>query len=205
MTSSSINLIQKKRFIREKEILANSPLHYTTAYSDDDNPLIWYCLIVGQKDTPYYGGHYIYKIAHSKNYPAEPPDYYFLTPSGRYEIEKKICLTNSSYHKEQWSSTWNINTILVSFYSIFLDNNVEGISHRHDPPEICKKYASESIQYNLKYHNAIYSKFNFTNLFDDVPKNDICVGVPNESATISISADNTEKKNKTKSKNIKTK
>ena len=129
------SIIQQKRFTNEKVLLAKEPLHYTTAYPDKENPLIWHCLIIGQKGTPYYGGQYIYKVHHSPKYPAEPPDYYFLTPSGRYEIDKKICLTNSSYHKGEWSSTWNIKTILISFYSIFLDDKEHGISHRHDSPE----------------------------------------------------------------------
>jgi len=162
-------IIQQKRFTNEKTLLAKEPLHYTTAYPDKDNSLIWYCLIIGQKGTPYYGGHYIYKVVHSPKYPAEPPDYYFLTPSGRYEVDKKICLTNSSYHKGEWSSTWNIKTILISFYSIFLDEKEHGISHRHDSPEICKDLAKKSIEYNKKHHAEIYNKFDFTHLSDDAP------------------------------------
>lgn len=171
------SIIQQKRFTNEKSLLAKEPLHYTTAYPDKENPLIWYCLIVGQKGTPYYGGQYIYKIHHSPKYPAEPPDYYFLTPSGRYEVNKKICLTNSSYHKGEWSSTWNIKTILISFYSIFLDDKEHGISH------ICpdekktlamlieerKQFAKEAIKYNNKHHSDIYSKFDLTHLLDDAP------------------------------------
>lgn len=162
------SIIQQKRFTNEKTLLAKEPLHYTTAYPDSTNPLIWHCLIIGQKGTPYHGGHYIYKVHHSPKYPAEPPDYYFLTPSGRYQINQKICLTNSGYHKDEWSSTWNIKTILISFYSIFLDDKVSGISHIHDSPQICKDYASKSIDYNKKHHNDIYSKFDFSHLSDDV-------------------------------------
>jgi ubiquitin-protein ligase len=162
------SIIQQKRFTNEKVLLAKEPLHYTTAYPDTTNPLIWHCLIIGQKGTPYHGGHYIYKVHHSPKYPAEPPDYYFLTPSGRYQVNQKICLTNSGYHKDEWSSTWNIKTILISFYSIFLDDKVSGISHIHDSPQICKDYASKSIDYNKKHHNDIYSKFDFTHLSDDV-------------------------------------
>jgi ubiquitin-protein ligase len=172
------SIIQQKRFTNEKALLAKEPLHYTTAYPDKENPLIWHCLIIGQKDTPYYGGQYIYKVHHSPKYPAEPPDYYFLTPSGRYEIDKKICLTNSSYHKGEWSSTWNIKTILISFYSIFLDEKEHGISHRHDPPEQCKKYATESIAYNKKHHEDIYSKFDFSHLADDAPNIKPAISIP---------------------------
>ena len=162
-------IIQQKRFTNEKVLLAKEPLHYTTAYPDKTNPLVWYCLIIGQKGTPYHEGHYVYKVVHSPKYPAEPPDYYFLTPSGRYEVEKKICLTNSSYHKGEWSSTWNIKTILISFYSIFLDNKEGGISHIHESPAKCMELAKTSIEYNKKHWNEIYSGFDFTYLSDDAP------------------------------------
>jgi ubiquitin-conjugating enzyme E2 J2 len=165
-------IIQQKRFTNEKALLAREPLHYTTAYPDKTNPLIWYCLIIGQKGTPYYGGQYIFKVVHSPKYPAEPPDYYFLTPSGRYEVEKKICLTNSSYHKGEWSSTWNIKTILISFYSIFLDNKEHGISHITNErwsAKVCEKLASESIAYNKKHWASILDGFDFTHLKDDAP------------------------------------
>ena len=175
------SIIQQKRFTNEKTLLAKEPLHYTTAYPDKENPLIWYCLIVGQKDTPYHGGQYIYKVHHSPKYPAEPPDYYFLTPNGRYEVGKKICLTNSSYHKGEWSSTWNIKTILISFYSIFLDDNEHGISHIVPDSKKTlamltqerKQFAKDANEYNKKHHSDIYSKFDLSHLSDDAPNTPI--------------------------------
>jgi ubiquitin-protein ligase len=173
----AISGIQHKRFDIEKKLLAKEPLHYTTAYPDKGNPLIWYCLIVGQKGTPYHGGHYIYKIVHSPKYPAEPPDYYFLTPCGRYSVEKKICLTNSSYHKGEWSSSWNIKTILISFYSVFLDDKEHGISHivpsEENTLEMLNNQrialAKKSIEYNNTHWKTIYSGFDTSHLFDDTP------------------------------------
>jgi ubiquitin-protein ligase len=170
-------IIQKKRMINEEKLLKTDPLHYTTAFPDKENPLIWYCIIIGQKGTPYYGGHYIYKVVHSPLYPAEPPDYYFLTPSGRYDIEKKICLSNSSYHKGEWKSTWNIKSILIAFYSVFLDDKERGISHIVPDGtrtitslnQERKILASTSIEYNKTHLASIYNNFDFTHLADDVP------------------------------------
>ena len=122
------SIIQKKRLANEVKLLSREPLHYCSAYPDESNHLIWYFLLKGQKGTNYHtgqeggGGEYIGKIVHSPKYPAEPPDYYMLTPSGRYNVGSKICLTNSSYHKGDWSSTWNIQSILIAFYSIWLDD-----------------------------------------------------------------------------------
>lgn len=162
------NLIQKKRFNNEKKLLENAPLGYITAYPKEDNPLIWYILVVGQKGSHYEGGHFIGEIHHSPKYPAEPPDYIMRTPNGRYEIDKKICLSNSGYHKGEWSSTWNIHTILIAFYSIWLDDKEHGISHITRSKEERLKYARESIDFNMKKYSAIYTKFNFDSLSFDV-------------------------------------
>lgn len=161
-------IIQKKRLTNEIKLLNKEPLHYCTAYPDETNPLIWYFIIKGQKDTDYDKGEYIGKIVHSPKYPAEPPDYYMLTPSGRYKIGTKICLSNSSYHKGEWSSTWNIKSILIAFYSIWLDDKEYGISHIKDSKENRLKMAEESIEYNLKNNKQIYDKFNFDHLKYDL-------------------------------------
>lgn len=162
-------IIQKKRLAKEAELLKTQPLHYCTAYPDETNPLIWYFLIMGQKGTDYHRGEYIGKIVHSPKYPAEPPNYYMLTPSGRYNIGSKICLTNSSYHKDGWSATWNILSILIAFYSIWLDDKEHGISHITDTPANRRRMASESVEYNKRNNTAIYAKFDRTYLKDDAP------------------------------------
>ena len=163
------SIIQKKRLVNEVKLLNQQPLHYCTAYPDESNPLIWYFLIIGQKETDYHKGEYIGKIVHSPKYPAEPPDYFMLTPSGRYNIGSKICLTNSSYHKGDWSSTWNILSILIAFYSIWLDDKEHGISHITDSPVNRKRMAVESVEYNNKNNPEIYAKFDRTNLNDETP------------------------------------
>jgi ubiquitin-conjugating enzyme E2 J2 len=163
------SIIQKKRLTNEVKLLYEQPLHYCTARPDESNPLIWYFLIIGQKGTDYHGGEYIGRIVHSPKYPAEPPDYYMLTPSGRYNVGSKICLTNSSYHKGDWSSTWNILSILIAFYSIWLDDKESGISHIKDTPTNRKRMAMESIEYNNKNNKEIYEKFDRTHLKDDDP------------------------------------
>jgi ubiquitin-conjugating enzyme E2 J2 len=177
------SIIQKKRFANEVKIISQQPSHYYTAYPDESNPLIWYFLLKGQRGTDYHtgeknsegkyvggeGGEYIGKIVHSPKYPAEPPDYYMLTPSGRFNVGSKICLTNSSYHKGDWSSTWNILSILIAFYSIWLDDKEHGISHIIDTPANRRKMAAESIAYNKKNNAEIYAKFDHTHLKDDTP------------------------------------
>ena len=191
-TETVANLIQKKRFTNELKLLNVQPLGYITAYPDDKNPLIWYFLVVGQKGTQYYGGHYIGEIHHSPKYPAEPPNYYMRTPSGRYEINSKICLTNSSYHRGDWSSTWNIQSILIAYYSIWLDDTEHGISHITRTAGERAKMAGESKDYNIKNYKQIYEKFDFENLTDDIDNSPKFKPVPKLSAGTTVKPTITE-------------
>jgi ubiquitin-protein ligase len=165
------NIIQKKRFANEKKMLEQEPLHYSTAYPDDENPLIWYYIILGQDGTDYYGGKYIGKITHSAKYPVEPPSYVMFTPNGRFDINNNICLTNSGFHKNEWSSTWNIKSILVAFNSIFNADDTTGLSHIKRTKEERIKLAQESDEYNKNNYPQIYEKFmTFKYLSHDAPK-----------------------------------
>ena len=47
-----------------------------------------------------------------------PPNIIFKTLNGRFELNKKICLTFTSFHKETWDSTWNIRTMILGVISI---------------------------------------------------------------------------------------
>jgi ubiquitin-conjugating enzyme E2 J2 len=161
---SIIDRLRTKRLNGDLKILNREPLKYIRAVPDENNMLIWYFIIKGPEFSEYNGGYYLGKIIHNEQYPLKPPNFYMLTPSGRFSINKKICLTNSSYHSDQWSAMWNIKTILLGFLSIMLDNNVSGISHINEALCIKKMYANESLKYNRKYYSEILDNFkNFTN------------------------------------------
>ena len=48
----------------------------------------------------------------------------FLTPSGRFETNTKICLSFSAYHPELWQPAWGIRLILEAL--IYLNDVVQG-------------------------------------------------------------------------------
>ena len=161
---SIIDKLRIKRLNGDMKLLNREPLKYIRALPDENNMLIWYFIIKGPEFSEYSEGYYLGKIIHDEQYPLKPPNFYMLTPSGRFSINKKICLTNSSYHSDQWSAMWNIKTILLGFLSIMLDNNVGGISHINESICIKKTYAKESLKYNRKYYSRILDKFdNFIN------------------------------------------
>ncbi len=84
----------------------------------------------------------------SPRYPLAPPDFYFLTPNGRFEINKKLCFSNSSFHGETWSPIWNIRTIVLGFLSFFLEEDTKGVGHLITAKEVKEEYARTSKHYN---------------------------------------------------------
>eukprot|EP00667_Euglena_gracilis_P019571 EG_transcript_21017 len=78
----------------------------------EDNVFEWLFTLRGPDDTEYANGFYRGRIILQSNYPFFPPDIELLTPNGRFELNKKICLSISSYHPENWHPTWGIKTVL---------------------------------------------------------------------------------------------
>jgi ubiquitin-conjugating enzyme E2 J2 len=156
---TSISRIAQKRLQSEQKMIQKDPLEFADAYPDEKDQLKWYCLIRGQKGTDYAGGFYILLIHHSVDYPAKAPDYYMYTPNGRFDINHKICLTNSSFHPESWSAIWNIRSLLEAFLSIMASDDTTGISHIKDTSEKRKEYAKNSFNYNITHHKSILANF----------------------------------------------
>jgi len=43
-----------------------------------------------------------------------------MTPTGRWEVGKEICLSASSYHQETWDVNWNLRTLVMSLRGFIL-------------------------------------------------------------------------------------
>ena len=156
MNSQSITA---KRLRGEIKNLEKDREAYYQVVQDEEDQFLFYFLLRGDSDSAYNGGYYIGKIVLPTSYPANPGDFYMLTPSGRFRIGSKICLTNSGYHKESWSPLWNIKLMVIGFVSVFLSDDTTGISHIKEYPTERKAKAVASLQYNLDKHKDIMSKF----------------------------------------------
>lgn len=58
-------------------------------------------------------------------YPLRPPSFRFLTPTGRFEVNREICLSISGHHEETWQPAWGIRTAIVAIRS-FMDTDAKG-------------------------------------------------------------------------------
>lgn len=159
-----------KRIMGDIKKLDKEPLEFADAFPDEKNMLIWYFLLKGSGE--YNGGWYIGKILHNKDYPNKPPDIQFITPSGRYETGRNICLSFTAYHPEKWSPMWNIQTLLIGLSSNMNDDQQteQGIGYMKNTPEERKIYAEKSIEYNLKHHEQIFKNFKHLINPDGTPK-----------------------------------
>lgn len=159
-----INKLTIKRINGDYKLFEKTNPQFFDVLANPDNILEIFFIMYGRTNTPYEGGQYIGKIIHNPEYPRKAPDYYMLTPNARFEINKKICLTNSSYHQSDWApAAWNLVSILEGFSSVFhseIKEDKHGISHISNSTDAQIKYlALESINYNNNNLANINSKF----------------------------------------------
>lgn len=153
------SLVCQKRLEKEFNELINTPLPNIKAVYEPTNILNWYCMIYDLTDDEYEDGEYIFNIKMSPNYPFEPPEFYFLTPNGRFDTDRKLCFSNSSYHTESWSPMWTMKTIIIGFLSFFLEKSSTGVGHLNSAKDIKMKYAVDSSDYNQKKLSSIIKYF----------------------------------------------
>eukprot|EP00929_Paragymnodinium_shiwhaense_P107751 TRINITY_DN74111_c0_g1_i1.p1 TRINITY_DN74111_c0_g1~~TRINITY_DN74111_c0_g1_i1.p1 ORF type:complete len:654 (-),score=91.80 TRINITY_DN74111_c0_g1_i1:155-2116(-) len=139
-----------RRLNREVRDLQNNP--QLVVRPSSDNMLQWHFVFHSlPADTPYCTGCYHGKIYFPNTYPHEPPSIYMSTPSGRLEINKKLCLSMSDWHPETWNPAWTVETILVGLLSFFLSDKEHGYgSIKGCSREVREKYARESWAFNAR-------------------------------------------------------
>jgi ubiquitin-protein ligase len=156
MITPAEQAICQRRVVKECGDLCGDPLPNVKIGCDASDKLNWYCLIHSLNEEVYAGGEYIVNIKLSPRYPFEAPDFYMLTPNGRFDVMKKLCFSNSSYHqKEGWSPMWTMRTIILGFLSFFLEKTSTGIGHIDTTDEVKKKFAEGSTAFNSANHPMI--------------------------------------------------
>lgn len=138
---------------------------------------IWYFIVYDLKDTDFTDGVYLGKVLVHPNYPFSPPDFKFLTPSGRFDINKKLCTSFSGYHQELYSASWNISAMCCGLVSFLTDDiskvESKGIGGIESTSEYKKHIAKESRNY-IKSNPCILEIFEkyFTEYYDIIKLNE---------------------------------
>ena len=137
-----------KRILKEAAELASSPSPDYHAAPLETDLFEWHFTIRGAPSpSPFEGGIYHGRIVLPPAYPLKPPSFRFLTPSGRFEVNREICLSISGHHEESWQPAWGIRTALVAIRS-FMDTDAKGQLGGMDAGEaVRRKMAKESTEW----------------------------------------------------------
>ncbi|KAE9373979.1 UBC-like protein, partial [Stipitochalara longipes BDJ] len=115
-----------KRILREASELSNSPsADYQAAPASDADLFDWHFTIRGPPNSSFGKGIYHGRIVLPPTYPLRPPSFRFLTPSGRFEVNREICLSISGHHEETWQPAWGVRTALVALRA-FMETDAKG-------------------------------------------------------------------------------
>jgi ubiquitin-protein ligase len=148
-----VNLSPKaiKKLTKELKDINQNPLEGVRFSVSESDMSDWRFLFDGPPDTPYQGGKYYGKLILPVEFPFKAPDIVMMTPSGRFNVGKKICTTATAFHNSDgvWSPSWTLRGFLVGFITIMTDeaeNGMIGSICSSDSEK--KKLAKESDSYN---------------------------------------------------------
>ncbi|KAK4505671.1 hypothetical protein PRZ48_003636 [Zasmidium cellare] len=134
-----------KRILKEASELANQPSPDYHAAPLETDLFEWHFTLRGPPaPSPFDGGIYHGRIVLPPAYPLKPPSFRFLTPTGRFEVNREICLSISGHHEETWQPAWGIRTALVAIRS-FMDTDAKGqLGGMDASEEVRRRFAGQS-------------------------------------------------------------
>ncbi|KAI1437318.1 ubiquitin-conjugating enzyme/RWD-like protein [Xylaria sp. CBS 124048] len=127
MTSPKFNTKSPtiKRILREAAELADSPSPDYTASPLESDLFEWHFTLRGPPKSAFAEGLYHGRIVLPPAYPLSPPSFRFMTPSGRFEPNREICLSISGHHEETWQPAWGVRTAIVALRT-FMETGAGG-------------------------------------------------------------------------------
>ncbi|GAQ84907.1 ubiquitin-conjugating enzyme [Klebsormidium nitens] len=114
-----------KRILQEMKEMQRTESSEFVAEALGSDLFEWHFAIRGPADTEFEGGIYCGRIVLPAEYPFKPPAFMFLTPTGRFEVGTKICLSISQHHPEHWQPSWSIRLALTALIA-FMPSKAEG-------------------------------------------------------------------------------
>jgi ubiquitin-conjugating enzyme E2 Z len=108
---------------------------------DDVEVLKGYAMIVGPKDTPYFGGYYLFSLNYPTDYPHSPPKVTYHTNGDGIRFNPnlykcgKVCISLlNTWRGEQWTSCQTISSVLLTLCTLLCKDplmNEPGINNAH--------------------------------------------------------------------------
>tara|TARA_B100001093_G_scaffold260939_2_gene249346 strand:+ start:1815 stop:2555 length:741 start_codon:yes stop_codon:yes gene_type:complete len=125
---------------------------------NEENIFHNYALIIGPKNTPYFGGFYLFEIKFPRNYPEKNPSVKLLTTGGNIRFNPnlyengKVCLSIlGTWPGPGWKNIMNLRSVLLSIQSLLNEFPIKNEPGYED----IKSDDIISITYNkyLTYYN----------------------------------------------------
>lgn len=136
-----------RRILKEAQELAGAPSRDYTAAPLESDLFEWHFTLKGPPNSVYSEGIYHGRIVLPPAYPLRPPSFRFMTPSGRFEANREICLSISGHHEETWQPAWGVRTALVALRS-FMETDAKGqLGGLDTTDQVRKQLATESLTY----------------------------------------------------------
>lgn len=173
---SSLNNSSKLRIVSDYLDFDKNKPDGIFFYMNKKNIFINYALIIGPKNTPYFGGYYFFKIVFPENYPETSPKINLLTIDGKVRFNPnlyecgKVCLSIlGTWNGPGWTNVMTLRTVLISIQSLMgefplrnepgleevLENDIRNISYNN----FLNFYNLELATINVM-NNIIYLKNN---------------------------------------------
>jgi ubiquitin-conjugating enzyme E2 J2 len=139
-----------RRLTKELAAMKKDPMTSPkiTVAPNDANILEMHYVMEGSPGTPYEGGVYHGKLLFPKEYPLKPPSVLMLTPNGRFQPGRRLCLSMSDFHPETWNPMWCVSTILTGLYSFMIESKptLGSIETTYRKKQ---QLAASSLEYNV--------------------------------------------------------
>jgi ubiquitin-conjugating enzyme E2 Z len=128
---SNIKKETLKRLLLDIKNIVKNPLTDNGIYyiHDDTEILKGYAMIIGPRDTPYFGGAYFFEFKFPTDYPYSPPKVQYLTNYNNIRFNPnlyrngKVCVSIlNTWKGENWNSCQTISTVLLNLFTLLSPN-----------------------------------------------------------------------------------
>lgn len=131
------------RLLRDVKTLMKTPLTDNGIFyvHDDAEVLKGYAMIVGPRDTPYFGGYYFFSLNYPTDYPHSPPKVTYHTNGDGIRFNPnlykcgKVCISLlNTWRGEQWTSCQTISSVLLTLCTLLCKDpllNEPGTNNAH--------------------------------------------------------------------------
>jgi ubiquitin-conjugating enzyme E2 J2 len=139
-----------RRLQKEYSDMLKNPTPHVEAHPESSNILVWYFVIEGPPDSFYEGGEYLGRIQLPNDFPFKAPQFYLITPSGRFQTETSICLSYSAHHQDTWSPMWTIDKMVQGLLSFMLED-AKALGTMETDEKTKRALAKQSLEFNLSH------------------------------------------------------